>query len=140
MDKLFYNGIIATLDDTDRIAEAVGIKNGIISFVGTNEEADKISADVRIDLEGKLMLPGFVDGHMHLLSYAFVESSVKLFECKSVEETIEKSTEYLKSGEKNIKWLYCRGWNEEKFRVKRYPTRKELDNIRTSVCACGGMQ
>lgn len=133
MDKLFYNGIIATLDDTDRIAEAVGIKNGIISFVGTNEEADKISADVRIDLEGKLMLPGFVDGHMHLLSYAFVESSVKLFECKSVEETIEKSTEYLKSGEKNIKWLYCRGWNEEKFRVKRYPTRKELDNISTDM-------
>ncbi len=133
MDTLFYNGTISTLDDRGSMSEAVGIENGLICFVGTNEEAKNFYAKEKIDLGGKLLLPGFVDGHMHLLSYAFVESSVKLFECRSVEETIKKTEEYLASNEGNLKWLYCRGWNEEKFTYKRYPTRQELDNISLDI-------
>ena len=36
MDRLFYNGIVRTLDDAGTVAEAVGIKDGKIAFVGTN--------------------------------------------------------------------------------------------------------
>jgi len=133
MDTLFYNGIISTLDFSDRIVEAVGVENGVICFVGSNEESKKVSSKERINLDSKLLIPGFVDGHMHLLSYAFVESSVKLFECKSVEETIEKAKESWMLNGDNIKYLYCRGWNEDKFSVKRYPTRNELDNISLDI-------
>lgn len=129
MDAIFYNGMISTLDNRDSVLEAVGVKNGLICFAGTNQEAECVYAKERIDLQGKLLLPGFVDGHMHLLSYAFVENSVKLFECKSVDETIKQAKEYLELNEKNIKWIYCRGWNDDKFSIRRYPTRQELDNI-----------
>ena len=43
MDKIFFNGRIRTLDDAGHVAEAVGVENGKIVFVGTNEEAEKIT-------------------------------------------------------------------------------------------------
>ena len=42
MDKVFYNGIIRTLDDNNTVSQAVGIKNGKIAFIGTDAEAEKI--------------------------------------------------------------------------------------------------
>ena len=89
MEKIFYNGRIRTLDNNDSVAEAVGIKDGKIAFIGTNEEAKAIECAEKVDLEGRLLLPGFVDSHLHMLHYAFVEKSVKLFDCKSVEEALE---------------------------------------------------
>ena len=59
MDKLFFNGKIRTLDGADRVTEAVGIRNGKIAFLGTNQEALAIPCEERIDLKGRLMLPGF---------------------------------------------------------------------------------
>ena len=88
MDTIFFNGCIRTLDDSEKVAEAVGIENGRIVFVGTDKEAEAFSCKKRIDLKGRLMLPGFVDTHMHMLHYAFVERSVKLFDCTSVEEML----------------------------------------------------
>ena len=89
MEKIFFNGCIRTLDDAGSVAEAVGIENGKIAFIGTNEEAQKIPCEEKTDLQGRLLLPGFVDTHLHMLHYAFVERSVKLFDCKSVEEALK---------------------------------------------------
>ena len=89
MEKIFFNGCIRTLDDAGCVAEAVGIENGKIAFIGTNEEAQKIPCEEKTDLQGRLLLPGLVDTHLHMLHYAFVERSVKLFDCKSVEEVLE---------------------------------------------------
>ena len=88
MDTIFFNGCIRTLDNSEKVAEAVGIENGRIVFVGTDKEVEAFSCKKRIDLKGRLMLPGFVDTHMHMLHYAFVERSVKLFDCTSVEEML----------------------------------------------------
>ena len=81
MEKIFFNGCIRTLDDAGCVAEAVGIENGKIAFIGTNEEAQKIPCEEKTDLQGRLLLPGLVDTHLHMLHYAFVERSVKLFDC-----------------------------------------------------------
>ena len=61
MDTIFFNGCIRTLDNSEKVAEAVGIENGRIVFVGTDKEAEAFSCKKRIDLKGRLMLPGFVD-------------------------------------------------------------------------------
>ena len=65
MDTIFFNGCIRTLDNSEKVAEAVGIENGRIVFVGTDKEAEAFSCKKRIDLKGRLMLPGFVDTHMY---------------------------------------------------------------------------
>ena len=134
MDRIFFNGLIRTLDNEHRIAEAVGVKDGKISFIGNNEEAKKFDCKERIDLKGRLMLPGFVDSHLHMLHYAFVEKSVKLFDCKCVEEvlTLVKARIDQRS-EKPLSWLFCRGWNEEKFDFPRYPHKDELDAIANDI-------
>lgn len=130
MDKVFYNGCIRTLDDNDSIAQAVGITDGKITFVGSNEDALKLPCTEKIDLDGKLMLPGFVDAHLHCLHYAFVENSVKLFDCKSAEEALSLARTRIQTDSgKDIPWVFCRGWNEQNFTDKRFPTRQELDAI-----------
>ena len=78
MDKIFYNGTIRTLDDNNTIVEAAAIKDGKIAFLGSNAEAEGFAYAEKIDLKGRTMLPGFVDSHMHMLHYAFVEKSIKL--------------------------------------------------------------
>lgn len=134
MDKIFFNGCIRTLDDSNRVAEAVGIEQGRIAFVGSNEEAGAFPCEERIDLQGRLLLPGFVDTHMHMLHYAFVEKSVKLFDCTSVEEMLAAAEKRLeeKKGQK-LTWLYCRGWNEEHFKEPRYPQKEELDALSAEI-------
>ena len=134
MDRLFYNGIVRTLDDAGTVAEAVGIKAGKIAFVGTNAEAEAIDCAEKIDLQGRLVLPGFVDTHMHMMHYAFVEKSVKLFDCKSVEEALELAKKRLEeTKDKPLTWLFCRGWNHERFDVPRYPHKDELDALSKEI-------
>ena len=134
MDRILYNGTIRTLDDQDNIFEAVGIKDGKIAFLGTNAEAEKIECGDKINLKGRLMLPGFVDSHMHMLNYAFVENSVKLFDCRSVEDALEKAKKRLEETKhQNTSFLYCRGWNHDLFKEPRYPHKNELDALSTEI-------
>lgn len=134
MDTLFYNGIISTLDSQDTIAEAIGITDGKISFVGSNQEAAALSSKERIDLAGKMVLPGFVDSHLHMLHYAFVENSVKLFDCRSVQDVLDAAAERLAvRKEKPLSWLFGRGWNEELFDEAKYPDKKQLDALADDI-------
>ena len=134
MDRILYNAKIRTLDDQNTIAEAVGISDGKITFIGTNEDALEFQCEEKTDLQGKLLLPGFVDTHLHMLNYAFVENSVKLFDCTSVEEMLDRVKQTLEDRKDNPPaWLYCRGWNEEHFREVRYPHKDELDALSSTI-------
>ena len=134
MEKIFFNGLIKTLDNADSLYEAVGVNDGKIVFLGSDEEAAELECDERIDLNGKLMLPGFVDSHLHMLHYAFVQNSVKLFDCTSVEEMLALAKKrYDDDTEHKLPWIFCRGWNEEHFIEKRYPAKQELDAISEEI-------
>ena len=134
MERIFFNGLIKTLDDADSLYEAVGVDNGKIVFLGSDEEAAALECDERTDLDGKLMLPGFVDSHLHMLHYAFVQNSVKLFDCTSVEEMLALvKKRYDEDTEGSLPWIFARGWNEEHFIEKRYPSKQELDAISDEI-------
>jgi len=68
IDLVLYNAKIITVDDRDSHAEAVAIKNGKILSVGTSVQIRKMAGDHTdsIDLEGKTVLPGFIDAHVHI--------------------------------------------------------------------------
>lgn len=69
-----------------------------------------------------------------MLHYAFVERSVKLFDCKSVEEALKAAHKRLEEhAGKPLTWLYCRGWNEEHFDEPRYPLKEELDALSKEI-------
>lgn len=68
-DTLYFGGDIITVNDAQPDAEALAVKDGKILFVGTLAEAEKFKgpATRSVDLEGKTLVPGFVDGHSHFM-------------------------------------------------------------------------
>jgi len=67
-DAIYFGGDIITMEgDSAVYAEAIGVKNGEIVFVGTKSEAELLKGDSTavVDLGGKTLVPGFIDGHAH---------------------------------------------------------------------------
>ena len=80
-DAIYFGGDIITMEgDSPNYAEAVAIKNGKILFVGTKTEAEKMKGDSTnmIDLQGKTLLPGFVDGHSHFSEVGLMNFTANL--------------------------------------------------------------
>jgi len=68
-DIIFHNGVVITIEEAQPLAEAVAIRNGLIQVVGTNAEALALQGPGTsvVDLQGKTMMPGFIEGHTHFI-------------------------------------------------------------------------
>jgi hypothetical protein len=127
-------------------AEAVGIDNGKIAAVGTNAEVKaalpgKVEA---VDLPGRLVTPGLVDGHCHFLSYGLSLRRVDLRDLPSLAACRERIREAVR-GRAPGEWILGRGWNHHNWEEKREPLRGDLDDIAPDnpvmmVRACGHSQ
>ena len=135
MDTIFYNGNFRTLDEANPEAEAVAVKNGIIASVGNNREILSMADPhtEKIDLKGKLALPGFSDSHLHLIYYANTKRKVELSQAKSIEDVVSFCTEGLGKMPKDESWLLGCGWNQDYWDVPVFPTRSDLDRISKDV-------
>ena len=115
-DLVLKNGIVATLEPTNSIVEAVAIKNGKILFTGNNKEIDKYvgrSTQV-IDLNGKFVMPGFIESHAHFVGLGESLINLDLRSAKNRNEVVElvsARVKKIKPGE----WIIGRGWHQEKF-------------------------
>ena len=71
-DLILTNGVIYTVNEAQPWAEAVAVRNGEIQYVGDAAGVEELAGNdtQRIDLDGKFMLPGFIDSHMHLIEGA----------------------------------------------------------------------
>lgn len=137
------NGNIITLDPGNPLAEAVALSDGKIIGVGTSEEVKSLfDENVKlIDLEGKTVLPGFTDCHIHLLGFGAMLNMLDLKGVKSIEEIKErlrKEAERKASGS----WIVGHGWDDSTLSEKRFPTRWDLDeaapdNPVTLMRVCG---
>ncbi|QRG70317.1 amidohydrolase [Brevibacillus choshinensis] len=133
-DLVFLRGEVITADEQNRILEAVAVKGNKIVATGTTEEIEPLIGPQTtvIDLNGKSLLPGFIDSHLHLSSYGIDKLGVS---CKAphiqslhdiLQDVREKASE-LPAG----KWVRAWGFNETKITEQRYPTKEELDQIST---------
>ncbi len=129
---LFYNGKIFTGDKNNEFFEAMLISGDKIEKLGTNEEIRALKQEHMkcIDLKGKVLIPGFNDSHMHLYGFGQTLQIVDLVNVQSVEEVISRGKKYI--SDNNIKsnvWIRGRGWNQDYFTDKKFPTREDLDKI-----------
>ncbi|MFA9422958.1 MAG: amidohydrolase [Sedimentibacter sp.] len=129
-DKMFVNGRFYTMKEEGNIADAIGIKDGIIEFVGMNEEAASYESDEIIDLEGKTVVPGLSDSHMHMHAYCQNKTSVDLQSAYSLEQMIELMKEKAKQTPEG-NWIKGVNFDQSKFKENRFPTRYDLDRIST---------
>jgi len=133
MDSIFYNGKVRTMDG--RTAQAVCVENGGIAFVGGDEEALKMKTGGTklIDLGGRLTLPGFIDTHMHLLSYGASLFKASLGPARSKAELLEIGRAFLKANP-GLSRLVGAGWNQERWADDAtFPKRWELDEISRDI-------
>ncbi|GKW44694.1 amidohydrolase [Planococcus sp. NCCP-2050] len=130
MRTLWHGGKIYTMASEGETVEAVLVSNGKIEKIGTYEEL-KESADKEMDLKGKVMYPGFVDSHMHMIGHGEKLLRVDLSKIESSEEMKEQLIRSTKDlAPEN--WFIGEGWNENNFPDRKIFHRLELDEISES--------
>lgn len=133
--KIFYNGIIHTMDNSNTIATHIAIKDNIILAIGSNQIMDLADTKTElINLKGKIMFPGFYDGHSHLMrsgqnSLYFLDlSAYPLGSLRTLNNAKEKIIQYANT-KKTGEWIVCGAFDETALQEKRYFTLQELDEI-----------
>lgn len=120
--------------EKDNFKEAILIEDGIIKELGSNEEILKNQADSTMDLEGKTVLPGLNDSHLHLSWTGASMNSCNLTSAKSIKDIIRLGREFLEDNPETTA-LPGRGWNQDYFEDdgKRLIDRHDLDGISTEI-------
>lgn len=129
-DLIFINGIMYTADEARPTAEAVAVAGNKILAVGSTDEIEQYAdAGTRvIDLAGKTMVPGFNDSHYHFMGVGRREFHLNLDGVKSLQEFLDRVQ--AEAARKSAgEWVTGRGWIEEDWPSKRFPTRHDLDSV-----------
>ncbi|WP_199119400.1 amidohydrolase [Pedobacter sp. ASV28] len=133
-DKVFYNGIVLTVDSKNSIAQALALKEGKILAVGSSASIFKLRGKntKTIDLKGKTITPGFVDGHSHFLGLGQQDlvnvSAPPVGKVTNISQLIAelekfKQERQLKEGE----WITAYGYDIDQLKEKRHPIKEDLD-------------
>ena len=127
-DRILFNGKIVTLDASSNLATAVAVKEGRFVAVGTDDDLLLLAGSntEKVDLGGKMVIPGIFDSHNHLLQVGVKLTRIRLDECRSPEEMmalVRERAAVTPPGE----WIIGEGWNENIFDDGRLPTRHDID-------------
>jgi predicted amidohydrolase YtcJ len=125
-DTVFTNGKVYTVNEEQPWAEAVAVKGNKIVYVGDAEGAKKFIEDGTevIDASGKVVTPGFVSAHDHLVASAWTNAGVQIYDASDKADALGKIRAYAEANpdEKVIKGI---GW--DKNMLGGLPTAKDLD-------------
>jgi len=126
---LLINGNVYTFDAAQRVVQAIVIQGNRIVNVGTTEEIlKKYKSKTIIDLKGKTVFPGLIDGHAHILGEGGRLQTLDLVGTTSPGQIVEMVQDRIKKF-KPGQWIIGRGWDQNNWEVKVFPTREMLDKI-----------
>ena len=129
VDTIIHHAVIYTVDSSFSLAEAMAVKDGKIVAIGKNDEIlKKYAATENIDAQGKAIYPGFIDAHAHFVGYGQSLFAVNLYDCKSWDEAVER-VKIFAAKHPEEKWIKGRGWDQNKFPNKQYPTNALLNQL-----------
>lgn len=135
-DLVITGGTIYTMDDQQPMVEAVAVKGDKIIFAGSNEGINKFKAETTevLDLGGRTMTPGFIEGHGHIMGLGYNELNLDLLNTKSYDQVVDmvkEAAEKATPGE----WITGRGWHQSKWNmenenmVKGFQTHDKLSAV-----------
>jgi predicted amidohydrolase YtcJ len=109
-------------------AQAIAITKNRITKVGTNQQIQPLISEntIVLNFEGKTVLPGLIDTHIHVADYGRCLMWLDLTPAKSIAELQELIKEKAKQTLTG-KWIIGQGWNEARFKEARMPTLEDLD-------------
>lgn len=135
MSELYYHGTILTMDDSCPEVEAILVENGKIMKRGTKEDvfACKKHDTVMVDLQGKTMMPGFIDGHSHFAGLANSLSQCDLSQVKDFNDIICLMQEFIEKNQiPEGHWVSGTNYDHNFLKEKRHPDKHVLDCISVS--------
>lgn len=102
---------------------------GRVVVVGSEKEtAAKLPDAQHVDAQGKTLLPGLIDAHGHVFELGEIASGVDLFSATSLNGAVRAVAEFGRTHPKNA-WIVGYGWNQEVWKLGRFPTAAELDAV-----------
>ena len=125
VDLLLHNGKVFAADELLSTYSTIAVRDGRIAALGWDELAGRYRAARTIDLGGRLVLPGFIDTHIHMRGNP--ERWVDLAGLESLAELkgrVTRKAEQLGAGE----WITGYGWSEDELAEQRRPLRWDLDD------------
>ena len=133
---IIYGGTIYTVDENQETVEAVAVKDNTILFAGSMAEAEtyKNEQTEMLDLQGKTMTPGLIEGHGHFMGLGYNELRLDLMSTKSYQEIIDAVAERVKTAQPG-EWILGRGWHQSKWdslpedMVKGFQTHYRLSEV-----------
>ncbi len=118
-DTVIYGGTIYTMDENFPVVEAIAVKNGRILMRGKKVDVmRRMDDDTKmLDLKGQTLIPGFIEGHGHLLDVGYQEMNLDLSNVSSYEEMILLVKAAVEAAEPGA-WIVGKGWHQDKWSIK----------------------
>lgn len=140
-DTIYHGGPIVTVNDTQPTAEAIAVQNGKILAVGSKVDVLKRKGDHTriVDLQGRTLVPGFVDGHAHFLGFGSQAVGANLLAppdgtVNNIDDLVAKLQEFARGPDVHrTGWISGIGYDDAVLAEKRHPTRDDLDRVSTEV-------
>jgi predicted amidohydrolase YtcJ len=141
-DSIYFNANIITIDDTNPLSSAIAIKNGLILDVGNDQDILKYrNTETKVvDLNGKTVVPGFIDAHSHfggVGTQAIVANLLPMPDgpVNTIADLQTTMRSYIQSSPivKNYNVAIGFNYDDSQLTEKRHPTRHDLDAISTSM-------
>ena len=129
-DLIIHNARIWTVNPKQAEADALAVLNGRFVAVGTEAEVMHWQGPHTriVDAQGKRLLPGFNDAHVHFSDGGASLSSVQLVNVTSLKEFVQRIADYAAHAPKG-EWIRNGEWDETKWSPARLPTRQDIDAV-----------
>ena len=129
VDTLLLDGKVVTLDRASSVHEALAVRDGTIVAVGRSADLRALAGPGTrvVDLQGRTVIPGLIDSHMHAiraaLSYA---TEVNWIGTRSIPEALDRIRAAARAARPGVWLIVAGGWTEQQFEERRRPTQAEL--------------
>ena len=128
-EMLLVNGTIYTFDANNSVVQAVATNGGRIVGIGTTDELkQRYHARAITDLQGKTVMPGFIDGHCHVLNEGSRLHNLDVTGATSQQQIaglVAARVQQFRPGQ----WVIGRGWDQNLWAVKEFPSHAVLDIV-----------